>query len=121
MPTLYERLGGEPAVSQAVEIFYRKVLSDDRISHFFDDVDMDRQIAKQFDAEVTGVEPGRGGGLDVCYTHEGRQHMLEACAVVLATPAPEAARLGRDVLTTGEREILERMRYTPSISLAVAT
>lgn len=31
----------------AVDIFYRKVLSDDRIAHFFDDVDMDKQRAKQ--------------------------------------------------------------------------
>ena len=31
----------------AVHVFYRKVLSDDRVSRFFDDVDMDRQIAKQ--------------------------------------------------------------------------
>jgi hemoglobin len=46
-PTLYEQLGGEAAVNAAVEIFYRKVLLDDRISAFFDDVDMDRQIAKQ--------------------------------------------------------------------------
>jgi hemoglobin len=45
--SLYEQLGGEPAVDAAVDIFYRKVLSDDRISSFFDDVDMDRQIAKQ--------------------------------------------------------------------------
>lgn len=45
--SLYDRLGGEPAVSAAVDIFYRKVLSDDRISHFFDDTDMDQQIAKQ--------------------------------------------------------------------------
>lgn len=45
--TLYERLGGAPAVDAAVDIFYRKVLSDDRISRFFDDVDMDRQAAKQ--------------------------------------------------------------------------
>jgi len=45
--SLYDRLGGEPAVAAAVEIFYRKVLGDDRISHFFDDTDMDRQIAKQ--------------------------------------------------------------------------
>lgn len=46
-PSLYEQLGGEPAVNAAVDVFYRKVLSDDRVSQFFDDVDMDRQIAKQ--------------------------------------------------------------------------
>ena len=45
--TLYEQLGGEAAVNAAVDLFYRKVLTDDRISHFFDDVDMDHQIAKQ--------------------------------------------------------------------------
>jgi hemoglobin len=45
--SLYERLGGEAAVDAAVDIFYRRVLADDRISHFFDTVDMDRQRAKQ--------------------------------------------------------------------------
>jgi hemoglobin len=45
--SLYEQLGGEAAVNAAVDLFYRKVLTDDRVSHFFDDVDMDRQIAKQ--------------------------------------------------------------------------
>ena len=35
------------AVKAAVEIFYRKVLLDDRISGFFEDVDMERQAAKQ--------------------------------------------------------------------------
>jgi hemoglobin len=47
MATLYEQLGGQPAVEAAVDIFYRKVLLDERISRFFDDVDMDRQIGKQ--------------------------------------------------------------------------
>jgi hemoglobin len=46
-PSLFEQLGGAPAVEAAVDIFYRKVLSDDRVSFFFEDVDMDRQIAKQ--------------------------------------------------------------------------
>src|SRR3954447_7834776 len=46
-PTLYEQLGGEAAVDAAVDVFYRKVLTDDRVSHFFDDIDMDQQIAKQ--------------------------------------------------------------------------
>lgn len=45
--SIYERLGGEAAVDAAVDIFYRKVLADPRISSFFDDVDMDRQRAKQ--------------------------------------------------------------------------
>ena len=44
---LYENLGGEPAVNAAVDIFYRKVLKDDRISRFFSGVDMAKQAAKQ--------------------------------------------------------------------------
>ncbi len=46
-PSLYERIGGEAAVNAAVDIFYRKVLADDRIKHFFDGVDMEKQAAKQ--------------------------------------------------------------------------
>ncbi|MCK5354862.1 MAG: group 1 truncated hemoglobin [Methyloprofundus sp.] len=45
--TLYERIGGEAAVNAAVELFYRKVLSDYRINRFFDSTDMEAQIAKQ--------------------------------------------------------------------------
>jgi len=45
--TLYERLGGEAAVNAAVDIFYRKVLTDDSIRHFFDTTDMGEQRAKQ--------------------------------------------------------------------------
>jgi hemoglobin len=47
MPTLYERLGGTPAVEAAVDIFYRRVLADGRIARFFDNVNMEDQIAKQ--------------------------------------------------------------------------
>ncbi len=46
-PSLYDRLGGEAAIDTAVDIFYRKVLGDERISHFFDAVDMERQHVKQ--------------------------------------------------------------------------
>lgn len=46
-PSLFEQLGGEAAVNAAVDLFYRKVLVDDRISHYFEHVDMDYQIAKQ--------------------------------------------------------------------------
>lgn len=45
--SVYEKIGGSAAVDAAVDIFYRKVLSDDRISEFFDTVDMEAQHAKQ--------------------------------------------------------------------------
>lgn len=47
MTTLYDRIGGAPAVKAAVDIFYGKVLADARIAHFFDGVDMANQNAKQ--------------------------------------------------------------------------
>jgi len=34
--SLYERIGGEDAVNAAVDVFYRKVLADDRINKFFE-------------------------------------------------------------------------------------
>ncbi len=45
--TLFEQLGGEAAVNAAVDIFYRRVLSDCRINRFFDKTDMEAQAAKQ--------------------------------------------------------------------------
>lgn len=45
--SLFERLGGAPAVQTAAEVFYRKVLADPALAAYFDDVDMERQVAKQ--------------------------------------------------------------------------
>jgi len=45
--TLFERIGGDAAVNAAVDIFYRKVLADDRVNQFFENVDMDKQATKQ--------------------------------------------------------------------------
>lgn len=45
--SIYQQIGGEAAVNAAVDVFYRKVLSDDSISKFFDDTDMDAQREKQ--------------------------------------------------------------------------
>ena len=47
MSSLYEQMGRADAVNAAVDIFYRRDLTDPDISDFFDDVDMDRQIGKQ--------------------------------------------------------------------------
>lgn len=45
--SIYDHIGGAAAVDTAVDIFYRKVLRDQSISQFFDDIDMDEQRAKQ--------------------------------------------------------------------------
>jgi methyl-accepting chemotaxis protein len=45
--SLFERLGGEPAVDAAVDLFYRKVLSDDNLTRFFESTDMDGMRTKQ--------------------------------------------------------------------------
>lgn len=45
--SLYERLGGSAAVNAAVDIFYEKILADERVAHFFRNIDMSRQRAKQ--------------------------------------------------------------------------
>jgi methyl-accepting chemotaxis protein len=64
--TLFDRLGGPPAVDAAVEIFYRKVLADNLINSFFQGVDMARQSARQ-KAFLTMLMGGpnvyEGGGL----------------------------------------------------------
>ena len=73
--TLYERLGGAPAFDLVVDDFYRRMLLDDRVASFFEEVDMDGQIAKQkaFLTFVTGG-PAEYTGQDMRAAH---QHLLE--------------------------------------------
>ena len=47
MTTLYEKLGGKDAVDIAVDKFYEHILNDERIKHFFDNVDMEKQRRHQ--------------------------------------------------------------------------
>ena len=45
--SIYARLGGQPAIDVAVELFYKKVLADKAVNHYFEDIDMDKQRSKQ--------------------------------------------------------------------------
>ena len=47
MASIYDQIGGAGAIQAAVEIFYTKVLGDELISEFFDDIDMEEQKDKQ--------------------------------------------------------------------------
>ena len=73
--SVYDRIGGEAAVNAAVDVFYRKVLADDRISRFFEGVDMERQHAKQkaFLTFALGG-PNNYTGKDM---REGHAHLVE--------------------------------------------
>ncbi|MCF6217369.1 MAG: group 1 truncated hemoglobin [Gammaproteobacteria bacterium] len=73
MSSLFDRLGGNAAVDAAVDIFYAKVLADDRINQFFTTVDMETQAAKQ-KAFLTMAFGGPNSytGLDM---REGHKHM----------------------------------------------
>ncbi|NOQ65033.1 MAG: hypothetical protein GQ582_11035 [Methyloprofundus sp.] len=45
--SLYERIGGDPAMDQAVDLFYQKILQDDLVADFFIGVDMQALRLKQ--------------------------------------------------------------------------
>ena len=74
MTTLYERIGGEPAVDKAVDVFYEKVIADDRIAGYFDNLDMFAQAnfriptGKKFLTMAFGG-PSEYSGLDMRKAH----------------------------------------------------
>jgi hemoglobin len=76
--SLYERLGGKAAIDAAVDIFYGKVLADDRIKHYFGGVDMDRQKGKQriFLAYAFGA-PVKYEGKDMRAAHAHLQELSD--------------------------------------------
>jgi|SoiMethySBSTD1v2_1073268.scaffolds.fasta_scaffold4390079_1 hemoglobin len=46
-PTLFDAIGGDPAIAAAVEAFYRRVLADPALAPFFADTNVDRLQAHQ--------------------------------------------------------------------------
>lgn len=45
--SLYQQIGGEPAIETALDVFYGKVMKDPRVSVFFDGLDVQRIKRKQ--------------------------------------------------------------------------
>jgi protoporphyrinogen oxidase len=70
-------------------------------------------------SEVQAVEEA-ACGLRVVANVDGRDRILGAHAVVIATTAPQAALLAPTVLTLAEREALGGVAYAPAVTLAVA-
>ena len=72
---LYDRVGGDAAMEQAVDIFYRRVLEDELVGKFFEDTDMEAQRLKQksFLAMAFGG-PYQYSGKDMREVH---RHLVE--------------------------------------------
>ncbi|WP_442753977.1 group I truncated hemoglobin [Methylocystis sp. JAN1] len=114
MSSLYERVGGEGAVNAAVDLFYRYVLSDGRIARFFEDVDMDQQIAKQksFLTMAFGG-PNKYTGLDMRNAHKS----LVAKGLNDSHVDAVLENLGRTLrqLGVGEPEVKEVLALADSV------
>lgn len=70
--SLYVRVGGQAAIDAAVDRFYEKVLADERVNHFFDDVNMKAQIRKQkafLSAVLGGPVPWTGKDMRKAHQH----------------------------------------------------
>ena len=69
--TLFERLGGDDGVEAAVDLFYGKVLADERLYGFFDQTDMvsQHQHMRQFLAFACGG-PKAYTGRDMRSAHQ---------------------------------------------------
>ncbi len=101
--SLYQRIGGKPALEAAVDLFYEKVLADERVNHFFDDVNMRVQIRKQkeFLAAVLGA-PTPWTGKDMRKAHENLDLREEDFAAIAENLQKTLAELGLTENVIGE-------------------
>ncbi len=74
--TVYEQLGGAPAVRAAVDVFYDKVLEDQRIAHFFKNMSMTRLKAHQraFITAITGGDQDEYADMDAAMDRLRKAH-----------------------------------------------
>ena len=96
MSTLYERLGGEAAVDKAVDLFYERVLKDDRINGFFGYAAVARLVLRHGAVPSPGDRVAPRGRM-LTRAEEGT---LDTAVAGIEDPAlrSSVARLGRAVI-----------------------
>ncbi|HXV36642.1 MAG TPA: FAD-dependent oxidoreductase [Myxococcota bacterium] len=77
-------------------------------------------VPSYYGARLARVESPRSGGARFAFSDGERERCAGADALVLAVPAPEAARLAEGAGSLAERDALARVRYAPELSLAIA-
>jgi hemoglobin len=105
MPSIFESIGGAPAVALAVDDFYARALGDELLAPYFAETDLRRQKA-----HMRGFLAGAIGGPDIYagrdmhaahrhlgITHEAFDHVvghLVATLTALTVPAPFIEAIG---------------------------
>lgn len=94
MSTIYDKIGGRPALEAVVPAFYDKVLADAELAPFFAGTNMSRLIGRQvefFAAAMGGPEPYRGPSMRQVHQGRGiRQRHFDLVAGHLAETLREA-------------------------------
>jgi hemoglobin len=100
--TLYQRIGGEPAVNAAVDRFYEKVLADPALHPFFIHVNVGRLKAHQFaflSQTMGGPKQYTGGSMDAAHAKLAiEQHHFDLVATHLVGTLRELG-VTEDVVT----------------------
>ena len=74
--SLFEQLGGEPAITAAVEMFYDRVMADDKLRPFFEEGRLPRLKRRQaqfFTQALGGPEVYQGANMKAAH----RKHPIE--------------------------------------------
>jgi hemoglobin len=93
--TIYDAIGGYQAIELVVDDFYRRVLADDRLSHFFTGSNMNRLKGKQvefFAAALGGPQPYTGASMK--QVHQGRGIMMSHFTLVAGHLADALSEAG---------------------------
>jgi hemoglobin len=101
--TIFERIGGEPAVAAVVDIFYAKVLADPDLAPYFVGIDVDRLKGHQrlFVGQALGAtKPYTGRAMSAA--HAGLGITAAAFGLVVGHLAASLAEAGVDDGTIGQ-------------------
>ena len=102
MASIYEQLGGEAAINAAVDIFYRKVLTDPKLAPFFESTEAalrkDAGEAQWRSSSTDARSGGRGPGPRAIWPGKNRLgYRLRYVMTRGSCPSPRRVRASRTV------------------------
>ncbi|MBN6188326.1 group 1 truncated hemoglobin [Aneurinibacillus sp. BA2021] len=105
--SLYEQLGGQEAIAKVVDVFYDRILADDKVKGFFVNTDMEKQRRHQtlFISFALGG-PNQYSGRSMEKAHEGmniqHEHFM-AIVQHLAASLKEVGVSDEDIQVVAEK------------------